>query len=334
LSGRRDFEGYRLYVARIDAAEHYALIASWDRPDDFVRFDYFPRYTDWRRRSHPDAWKQTSHPATTAEWQEILGEPDFDPRDYAEREIETAYVDTTLDTIRDPLGRILRIEVREQYSYWEPVDANQGNTYWDGTGWRDNIIRQIAVRDTIIADDTLTYGVYEATISNLMGGDPIYIGVTTFDQGDYENNLDAQESSPQANNEYVFQIYSADVVADSGLKVAVYPNPYQSRYRGRDGNWTNYYAEGFEASGMPTWSPLDRRIWFAHLPDTATIRIYSLDGDLIREIRHPDPMFSPYNSAAYWDLISRNQQAVRSGIYIYRIDSRLPVQMGKLVIIR
>jgi hypothetical protein len=35
-----------------------------------------------------------------------------------------------------------------------------------------------------------------------------------------------------------------------------------------------------------------------------------------------------------WDLISRNVQAVTSGIYIWRVDSELGTQTGKLVIIK
>jgi hypothetical protein len=35
-----------------------------------------------------------------------------------------------------------------------------------------------------------------------------------------------------------------------------------------------------------------------------------------------------------WDLVTRNTQAVTSGIYIWRVDSRLGSQVGKLVIIK
>jgi hypothetical protein len=64
------------------------------------------------------------------------------------------------------------------------------------------------------------------------------------------------------------------------------------------------------------------------------VEIYSLDGDLIRRINHPDPFLTRYNSAVGWDLVSRNTQAVVSGIYIWRVTSRLGEQVGKLVIIK
>ena len=59
-----------------------------------------------------------------------------------------------------------------------------------------------------------------------------------------------------------------------------------------------------------------------------------MDGDLIREIDHPDKYLTTYSSAVGWDLISRNTQEVESGIYIYRVDSRLGTQVGKIVIIK
>jgi len=78
-----------------------------------------------------------------------------------------------------------------------------------------------------------------------------------------------------------------------------------------------------------------------NLPSEATIRIYTLDGDLIRTIEHrwPRPSgsetyLSDYSSRAAWDLITRNTQAVTSGIYIYHIDSPFGSQAGKIVIVK
>ena len=78
----------------------------------------------------------------------------------------------------------------------------------------------------------------------------------------------------------------------------------------------------------------DRRIWFINLPNEARIRIYSLDGDLIRELHHPDPYRTTYSPCLGWDLITRNTQTVVSGIYIYRVDSELGAQFGKIVIVK
>ncbi len=77
-----------------------------------------------------------------------------------------------------------------------------------------------------------------------------------------------------------------------------------------------------------------RRIHFVNLPPKATIKIFSLDGDLIRELHHPESRFSDTPSHTAWDLITRNTQAITSGIYLYSIESDWGNQVGKIVIIK
>ena len=146
------------------------------------------------------------------------------------------------------------------------------------------------------------------------------------------------ETRPGTCNVFAIPIYSADNVAKQDLKVGVYPNPYKITFPGEDGRPTSYYERGFEAPEKGAepgkFIEQDRRIHFINLPDTATISIYTLDGDLVRTIEHPDRNLSSYSSKASWDLVSRNAQAVVSGIYIYQIDSKLGSQVGKIVIIK
>jgi hypothetical protein len=123
-------------------------------------------------------------------------------------------------------------------------------------------------------------------------------------------------------------------VVDSNLKVMVYPNPYKTEFHDVWGNVATYHSQGYEIAADGKFDERDRRVWFTNLPDTATIEIYSLDGDLIRRIHHPDPYLTRYESVVGWDLISRNTQAVVSGIYIWKVSSRLGAQVGKLVIIK
>ena len=79
----------------------------------------------------------------------------------------------------------------------------------------------------------------------------------------------------------------------------------------------------------------ERRIHFINLPEECTIKIWTTDGDLVREIKHgPGEPFSETNSKAYWDLITRNTQAIVSGIYIYSIESERGTELGKIVVIK
>jgi hypothetical protein len=82
------------------------------------------------------------------------------------------------------------------------------------------------------------------------------------------------------------------------------------------------------------WSERSRRIHFVNLPERATIKIFSLDGDLVREIHHPDPYLSDTPWHCAWDLITRNTQAAVSGIYLWSVESEWGTQIGKLVIIK
>jgi hypothetical protein len=105
--------------------------------------------------------------------------------------------------------------------------------------------------------------------------------------------------------------------------VAVFPNPYRL-----DGNYYPYYET---KNGN-----FDKRLRFINLPPKCTIRIYTLDGDLVRTLEHnnqEDDLNATYH---YWDLVSRNTQAVVSGIYLYTVEEKETgdTQIGKFVIIK
>ncbi|HLB31694.1 MAG TPA: hypothetical protein VJN91_09210, partial [Gammaproteobacteria bacterium] len=253
---------------------------------------------------------------------------------YAVPSLSEVYRDSFWDTTRNTAGEIVNVQQRERWSYWAPEADNRTNQYMNEGHSETNLIQRVAERDTVVEGEPLVYGVYEVTIDNLQPSVPLYFAVATFDFGDHEKNLDPMESSPANNSQYGEPIYSAGVVADSGIHVSVYPNPYKIMYDDASGHRTTYFNEGYEGYGHPEFTEYDRRIHFINLPDTATIRIYSLFGDLIREIHHPDQFLTTYSSSVGWDLITRNAQAVTSGIYIYRVDSKLGSQIGKIVIIK
>ena len=120
--------------------------------------------------------------------------------------------------------------------------------------------------------------------------------------------------------------YSPEHVAEKKLEVVVYPNPYKI-----DGQ---YRTRGFEDPNREGFLERERRIHFVNLPPRATIKIFSLDGDLIREIEHPHHILSDSPSHTAWDLITRNTQAAVSGIYLYSVESDGGTQIGKIVIIK
>jgi hypothetical protein len=92
-------------------------------------------------------------------------------------------------------------------------------------------------------------------------------------------------------------------------EVKVAPNPYKG---------TSLFEARYED-----------RIRFLNLPPTCKISIYTMVGDLVDEIEHNDG-----SDSELWDLISRNDQAVVSGLYIYVVETEDDKHIGKLVIMR
>ena len=166
---------------------------------------------------------------------------------------------------------------------------------------------------------------------------PRWYSVTAFDYGDPQSGTEPLETARTANAQYV---------APSGNpqnKVIVVPNPYRA-YE----DYTQSYSGGLrwenQDDGTPEYYPnTDRRLEFINLPDQCLIRIFTLAGDLVAVIPHNiagDDNFgwaSEYSES--WDLNSRNNQQVTSGLYIFSVENYIPgkkgqIQTGKFVIIR
>ena len=325
---RKDFEGYRVYVSArnaksdIPSAGDYSLLASWDRID-------FRRYT---YESRDSSWAVTSDPLDSAAWADTLHDPTFNPARYPHPSLDNCYHYTEQDSLGMPV---------DVCAYFAPQDYNMGNDYLQGGEMIHNVIQQDSTgRDA----KNQKYGFYSVTLKNLLPSKVYFVTVTSFDQGDPLTGTPSLESTPGQCYASGIPIYSAGFVEaywDSGgakrdsVKVSVYPNPYKFSYVGPDGRRTSYFEEGYEGVvGQTKLDERDRRIHFINVPSDATIDIYTLDGDLVRTLTHPDKILSGYSSEISWDLISRNTQAVASGVYIYRVHSKLGSQLGKIVIIK
>ena len=81
--------------------------------------------------------------------------------------------------------------------------------------------------------------------------------------------------------------------------------------------------------------PSGTKIEFHHLPAaTGKITIFTLAGDRVQQIAFDG---RAGNGTAKWDLLSRNRQAVTSGVYLYIVESddgRFERFSGKFVIVR
>jgi hypothetical protein len=75
-----------------------------------------------------------------------------------------------------------------------------------------------------------------------------------------------------------------------------------------------------------------RSVQFIHLPQQCTIRIFAIDGTLVRTLDHNSSMA---NGAETWDLLSKESMDVSFGVYVYHVDAPgIGEQMGKIFIIK
>ncbi len=92
--------------------------------------------------------------------------------------------------------------------------------------------------------------------------------------------------------------------------VSVVPNPFRA-------------AEAWDR-------PDGNEIHFINLPGTALIRIYTVAGELVRELRHDDTI----RDFARWDLKNADGRDVASGVYMYRVESGVFSAQNRFVVIR
>jgi hypothetical protein len=317
-----DFEGYRVYMGDKLQLNEFALLTSYDHKNiDRFKLNVYKT---------PPVWEKTEIPFTLDSLKAIYevgdslnpGKPDFNPLAYTadfplewlERgdtstSIETAkYYFTTqdynrseLDTVGGTMGTIVKVY----------PDATPADSVWV---------------DDLGASVPKMYE-YEFVVEGMLPSRPVFLAVSAFDFGNPATNLDPLESSPLANAIQVFPVNSSDRVEQEKLSVTVFPNPYKVS--------GGYQEAGYEDPGLEAQRA--RRIYFANLPKKATIRIYTLDGDLVRELEHPQVSGTALyagESMTAWDLISKNTQAVVSGIYLYSVESNMGNQVGKFVIIK
>lgn len=183
---------------------------------------------------------------------------------------------------------------------------------------------------TFEGDTTQYY--YKMEIENLLNGWQYAFSVSAFDEGDPENNLGSLESSPLANSKII--IPGTPAVEDDNTPIGVYPNPY----------YGNAYWDGS--------SERLRKVYFYNLPEECDITIYTLAGDIVKRMNHDKNTngsdlrwFQNYSrdgnhilsgGEQAWDLISDNDQAIATGMYLFSVKNSKTgkIKTGKFLVIK
>ena len=317
-----DFEGYRVYLSRDDRASSFGVVASYDI-EDYNRYDY---------------------DASTGSW--ALNEDPFTLEELRCMYAPEGCNDENWHPGQFPRYRPLQVSETEIY-YFEPQDFNQSILANEGAEattpiakvYPDAPVPSVLDPDSVrvtypdtwqeyLTDEGFIRAFeYEYTIENLLPTVPYLVNVTAFDYGAPKSGLAALETSVTLQPATTYPLESVERVGDLGLDVFVYPNPYRGD--------ADYLGRGLEdREGNYADPNRARRINFANLPAKCTIRVYSLDGDLIIEQKHDFDASDPLANHDTWNLITRNSQLVVSGLYYWTVeDDKGNTQVGKLVII-
>jgi hypothetical protein len=124
-------------------------------------------------------------------------------------------------------------------------------------------------------------------------------------------------------DKYRFVAKSSFIDADSAKKeldkIKVVPNPYVA-----SAQWEpkNPYASGRGP----------RSIHFNHLPNKCTIRIFTINGELIKEIEH-DAQFN--DGSAEWNMLTKDNLNIAYGVYVFHVDAPgIGKKIGKFAVIK
>lgn len=295
FSRLKDFEGYHVYYGLGNRRSDYVLLASYDREN----------YNIYTWDGLVQRWYLSETPVTMDSLRIRFG-PDFIPGDY--------------DSPSSPYAS------DGTFYYFTEQDWNTSDLS------NPHLIHKMYpdARPDDVSDTTdegyLRYYEYEYVLENIEPSRPYYVTVTAFDFGSRKIALSSLESAPNNNAVLTYALPSTDIVEDEGLRVQVYPNPYRI-----DGG---YASVGYENRERIRSAERSRAIHFYNLPAVCKIRIFTVSGDLVKEIDHYYPEGSPEAQHEAWDVISRNTQSVVTGIYIYQVSSKMGEQMGKLVIMK
>lgn len=267
----------------------------------------------------------------------VVFEPVVNPETGREEPRTFVYWDDSAELSRDPVTGEQDFEGYRVYRS-DPGDDRRGNLLgeaqivatFDTPGNESGLNNGFdAIRlDEPVTIDGQTYH-YRYDAGRLLSGWQYLFAVTAFDRGDARTGLPSFESGLTANAQRVFP---GDVAGEGAREVGVYPNPYR----------LNAAWDGGTAR--------TRRLNFTGLPARADIRVYTMRGQIVAEMRHEgteggdirwyDDFSTDERRVASgehsWDLLSENSLDVATGLYFFTVEDldSGEVHRGKFVVVK
>jgi len=204
------------------------------------------------------------------------------------------------------------------------------NNYFNNTGF--GFIKQNTYKT--FPGDTNKYW-YKFEFPNQLNGFQYVYSVTAYDKGDTSQNLGSLESSLLSNIKRI--VVGTPPQDNNDKEIGVYPNPY-------------YGSAIWDGTGAK--KEVLRKIYFYNLPSKCEISIWTLAGDLVDRFTHDastyngsdiewfrtyaDPNIKMPGGEHAWDLISKNDQAIASGLYFFTVRdlNTGEIKKGKFLIVK
>jgi hypothetical protein len=331
FSNLADFEGYRVYMSRTGQLADFALLAQRDNVN-YIRWRYNPDAFRWIIEDPPftlDSLQTLYNDLVDS----VYGFTPFHPDSFSVASVDEAMREIVLDPI-DPS------KLDTNYYYFAGFDSNEMPDDAALSQLNDSLghpVYQVIRKrfphatpaDTLIenGEPFNMFYEYEFAIDGLQLAEPVFLAVTTFDYGNPQAELASLESSPLATMQEIWPLNSAEVVKADRPVPGVFPNPYRLADDYNSSGWEDPARQGIDPERA-------RKVTFTNVPDTCVVSVWTLDGDLVRKLDHAEDPLSSQATVVEWDLITRNTQAVKTGLYIYTVESRFGTDIGKLVIIK
>ncbi len=210
-----------------------------------------------------------------------------------------------------------------------PLPGHGGQNSIPGSGGDDSAL-------SLLRQKRLSRRYYHASIPHPPKGRECYVAVTAFDRGIPVHELNFLETGrdPDAN---MLVFFPGALAREDMENIYVVPNPYlgSCAFDGRRPNDPN--------------GDKSRRMWFVNLPARCVIRVYTLAGDLVREIDHDgacqEDVISVSKATEHglsasgihaWDLLSRHNQIIAPGVYLFSVQNKADnrIKVGKFVIVK
>lgn len=173
---------------------------------------------------------------------------------------------------------------------------------------------------------------YKFEFNNQLNGWQYVYAVTAYDKGDSANELGPLESSLIGNSFRI--IPGTKFNDDESTPIGVYPNPYYG-----SAIWDGHQER-------------ERKIYFFNLPEQCEISVYTVAGDVVDKFTHYAKTYTGsdiqwFNTFAdgtqilsggehAWDLISKNDQAIATGLYLFTVKNLKSgfTKTGKFLVIK